>query len=120
MSFPAHWVFPLHLRPFGETWLPSPNEPRKVIEAKLAVSHGKKKSFICGSNDWDHRREEYYPGKTVPCDQLAMHYPIVTRTPYRNITYEGLVLNGTEYYKAKVQEKYEPTNDQHWEEYFQT
>lgn len=101
MSLSSEWVFPLHRRPLGPLWLPAPANTRRVLQAKQGI-----RPFVCSTNGWNHRTEDYYPEKQVDCEELKSHYPYVIRTPYKDGTYEGLVLNGTEYYKVFVDERF--------------
>ena len=77
----------------------------KVLEAKLGNN-----DFVCATNGWDHRREDYYPGVQINCEELKEHYPIIRRTKHSEGTLESLWLNETLFYQVHIDEKFQATN----------
>ena len=86
LSIPMSRFYPLHKRPFGDLWLPSPRDPREWL-------HRKYNRFQCSQGKWNHIKERSIKRQLdVPCEQLLDVYPFVTRSVKDGLTHEQLII----------------------------
>ncbi|VDN13155.1 unnamed protein product [Dibothriocephalus latus] len=78
-SYPKSDVFPLLLRPFYKTWVPT---PRNTFAFTLQTYPG---SLKCTSLTWSHAYETGLAGRTLPCVDLSKRYAFVERNPLFNL-----------------------------------
>ena len=101
-SVPHDWFFPLHMRPFGQLWLPSPRRPWHILSAMYGKDRS---SFECYTAAWNHQLEKhrsFHP--KCSCEALHGDYPFVFREPLGNRTLETLKLAHLTLYSVIVQE----------------
>ena len=68
-------LYPLHYRPFGSVWLPSPRDTRSTLLTKY-------KTLGCRTHYWDHINEIFAEEqREVDCSKLQSFYPFVYRMP---------------------------------------
>ena len=68
-------LYPLHYRPFGSVWLPSPRDTRSTLLTKY-------KTLGCRTHSWDHINEIFAAKqRKVVCSKLQSFYPFVYRMP---------------------------------------
>ncbi len=77
--------YPLHLRPFGNLWLPAPADTRTFLKDKF-------RRFWCRSSRWNHKKETDQKSVLVSCKSIIPYYPLVHRTPFKNGAREILKL----------------------------
>ena len=78
--------YPLHLRPFGNLWLPSPADTRRFLQNKF-------KTFRCCSSNWNHETERGQKPAEVSCGDVKAYYPVVHRSAFGQGTVETLKLD---------------------------
>ncbi|XP_064646128.1 uncharacterized protein RP688-like [Lineus longissimus] len=85
------YIFPLHLRPLGKLWLPSPRDSY----AYLYYTYGA--SDDCAMNHYVHKIEMVVWCKELKrkCNKLKHKYPFVFREEAKGGVKETLKMNGT-------------------------
>ena len=103
-QFRVKWssFYPLHRRPFSGMWLPSPKDPRLLLQMKY-------KQFRCRPYHYDHKNEKkisylYTYMRTVNCRSVEGYYPVVHRTEYKGGVKETLKVGGLDLYTVYVDE----------------
>ena len=98
--------FPLHNRPFGRLFLPSPASPRDVLASRYTEGdYGE--NFSCKTSFWNHIKAHGRAVKMVECKTLAEYYPFVHREQLNNgKVLETLCIGSTGYYSFMVTEHF--------------
>ena len=87
--FPKSIVFPLHLRPLGKYFLPSPRDTYKHLSATYKTGG----LGMCWTAHYSHREEALTEGiHKIMCDDLKDKYPFVHRLPDKGGIRETLKL----------------------------
>ena len=98
--------YPLHRRPFSGMWLPSPKDPRLLLQKKYT-------QFRCKPDNSDHKNERliskwnnFFPWliPTVGCRSVVGYYPVVHRTVHKEGVNETLKIGEWDIYKVYVDE----------------
>ena len=98
--------YPLHLRPFSGMWLPSPRDPRLLLQMKY-------RQFKCKPDNYDHKHEmslsywnKIFPSfiQTVNCRSVVGYYPFVHRTVHKKGVNETLKIGELDIYTVFVDE----------------
>ena len=97
--FPRAIFYPLHRRPLGAMWLPSPADSHSY----LTLRYGN--NFRCSTPTKNHRLERPRQAIAVPCCALYWTYPIVLRQATSGGVMESLLLGNETQHAAFVKEK---------------
>lgn len=99
---PKNIVFPLHQRPFGSLWLPSPKDTHKYLVTRYGTD------FRCQTSHRNHRQAKLRESLEVPCCSLYWTYPIVFREAAEGGVIETLMLGNETLHSLFVKEKSHP------------
>ena len=103
--------YPLHYRPFFNSWQPVPAKPGEVLTARFG-------GFKCASKWYSHLSQYIAFGNEVDCSEIQSCYPYVKRLPalqkggkkqtcLTNTTVEQLVIAGRVLYETEVPEEFQ-------------
>lgn len=100
--YPKNIVFPIHRRPLGGLWIPSPKDTRAFLVQSIK---GSNKTFMCGQQGWAHKKESKIEDNLlVSCSGLELLYPTVYRYPSKGGVLETLKLGQRTFYSCLIQE----------------
>ena len=79
------YIYPIIIRPFGELWLPSPNNPMKFFNFDPYD--------ICQGHYWNHRIEQGITTISISCSNLTHIYPFVKHFSNQSNSFEILQID---------------------------